>query len=409
MKRTSSRTQSQAAIAVTAVLLLSWIAPITGVASEQILFQEDFEGYSVGVLPFGVGEWVLVDDWGQAPTNASGVVNTGGDHGNALRLVATYDNERSGLGARFVIPALEEGEILEVSLDVRLNDSYSYFFVEVIDRWFGPAGYHGEFTDASHALTWLLVNMSHRSGTVGDPLFPYTGAAAGVMSGEDPQNPNGPRNIALANQELEQGVWYRVALTYGGLAAQLSIDGQVVAQLPIEIFALSEDQDWMLMLGDGDSHSYARCDTSFDNLLVRVITESKTPAWWAEPRRAQLRVTSIQERGDTVSLVVKNVGGEACSGPVEVLAGLACDRTWVPEWETWFFSAQLPAVSLEPGEDTELQLAIGEVPDTAREVLARRMSTLWSAYRDKDPDVDYVGLTIGIGEAHPAHAFLPAD
>ena len=143
--------------------------------------------------------------------------------------------------------------------------------------------------------------------------------------------------------------------------------------------------------------------------FVQNVDSQKTQLEVRPPTAARIRIVSISQRENLVCLVIENGGGLPCQGVPSIVAGLSYDRTWVPEWETHFMETRLAGVFLAPGDRTTLEFQLANVPQWAFEALAQRKIEWWSAYEDRDPQTDYIGFILEIGDCSPAFAFLPVD
>ena len=244
-----------------------------GLAGSVTLFADDFEGHAVGTLPIGPAEtWCMVDRFGNASTIPV-VEDEGGSHGRVLRIDSPGASARLNVGRTFAIPARQPGESLTLEFDIRLNDARTNWFAELVDRYYTPSGGFGCVTQEPRAPVWQLMGAHYKAGTVGDPLYPFNGIAVSTMDSADPQNPNGPREHEDYDIELEVGRWYTVRVEHFGFRIDLSLDGVKVQELQSPYYELDSSHDWMLNIGDGDSHGSATCDISIDN--VRVVRKAE--------------------------------------------------------------------------------------------------------------------------------------
>lgn len=381
-------------IAVLAVLVTFASLSLVGTAAETILFFDDFESYAIGPIPISpVHPWTFIDLWGSSGYWPA-VEYDGASSSNVLHILSPGSSQRRNIGTVVELPALDATETLELSWDFRLNAPSKAFFLEIVDRWFAPSGGFGEVTQDPKAPVWSLAGTSYRSGLAGDPLYPYTGLSLGLMSDADPTNPNGPRDAVLTDVQLQPGVWHNLTMAYQGYDLKLLLDGVVIGEITSAVFDLSEAYDWMINLGDGDSHSYSPCDVSIDNLILRIVSEALLID--VSQPKPLLCVTNVDRVGDAMEIEVTNFGAADCAGQGRLDVGLSYDMTWIPEWETQFHAVDLGYVSLAAGDSMIFTIDVPEVPGWAVEELAERLTTWWTGYTDRDPDQDYMGFIVTV-------------
>ena len=127
-----------------------------------------------------------------------------------------------------------------------------------------------------------------------------------------------------------------------------------------------------------------------------------------QPRGSTLRMISYSFPGGgggtvgydpiTVELVIQNVGDMPFSGPVDCAVGLSYATNWVPEWCTTYCDVCLGSVTLAPGELGIYEVTIPAIPRSSIEELRRR-EEIWTGYVDPDPDQDYIGVHLCMGDS----------
>jgi hypothetical protein len=127
----------------------------------------------------------------------------------------------------------------------------------------------------------------------------------------------------------------------------------------------------------------------------------------AEPKEGpRLRLVEITQ-ASPVKITVKNIGDAVCIGSPNVIAGLSYSTLWVPEWPTHFFMQSFERVAILPGQTYSLTLDLPGIPEAALQALNNRLETIWTGYEDPEPEQDYIGFIVTIGEANKVFAFLP--
>lgn len=94
------------------------------------------------------------------------------------------------------------------------------------------------------------------------------------------------------------------------------------------------------------------------------------------------------------TLMLKNVGTASYDGPYIFSAGLAYNRSWVPESYT-VFDSHGGHIELVPGEEVALTFPIEEVPPFLYYAFQLYIAITWTGYDDTDPS-DYVGFVLNL-------------
>jgi len=116
-------------IIVGGLILFALLVPIVG-ATETVLFEDAFESYSLGTLPIGpTGTWCYLDSYSNCEAGWPKVEDDGAGHGQVLHVYSPWSGSRQHPGVIVDIPAIEVGDSLDLSFDLRLNTLASSFLI----------------------------------------------------------------------------------------------------------------------------------------------------------------------------------------------------------------------------------------------------------------------------------------
>jgi len=404
-------------------LLGALVMSLLGLGQTTVLLDDDFENYMLGTLPIGpTRTWCYLDTFSNSDPGWPKVEYDGPTRGQVLHVYSPWTSSRQHPGAIVNIPAISHGESLDLTFDLRLNSSTSYFFLEIVDRYFREIGATGCVTEDPRAPVWSLEGVNwngvNNPGTL----------AIGLRDTPEPDDPNCHCEKAFCSATLIADRWYSFKLVHTPGLLELYLDGTSVGKVTHAVYDLGEAQDWMLTFGDADSHADWRTDISIDNILLVVFLTSNAE-YVPQPRL----VGDTAANGDGSWLITtKNVGAAPYAGPLRFSSTLSYYRGWYGESVTEFFSYTLPHVSLMPGEtfiaefreisegdqfgtllfpdiveeatEQTLQLTIPMPSQDSIDVFQEMIYNWWTTVSDKEPDTDYIDLTIS-GTA--CHLYVP--
>ena len=245
-------------ILVCAMLL---VTAVVGVGQSTVLLDDDLESYALGALPIGSSEtWCYLDAF-SGPSDWPQIEQADGEHGQVLHFSSLGANSRQQVGAIIDVPALSDDEVLDLSFDLFLNAPSRYFRLNLRDVYYRSSGATGCATEDPRAPVF----------TLGDVMW-NGDLTIGVSSSTNPTEPNGPRDEAVCDATLLTGQWYSFRLVHAPGLLELYVDGEKVGELENSTYDLSEEYDWMLLLGDGSSNSPWVSDVLVDNLLLQVLS-----------------------------------------------------------------------------------------------------------------------------------------
>jgi len=255
---------SAASAAITTILmcmlLTAVLSPVAAFGEDPItLFEDDFEDHSLGELDLVSTDWCHLMSGTEWPQ----VQAVGGGHGQVLHIFAPGSSEIQHPGVTYALPALDDGDQLEVSFDFMLNTETSYFFFDSGTKL--SSGGIG-CTASPGAPVWAIPGASYRAGIAGDPFFPLVGFRTGV-----PNAPNPDSQVNYTREwPLSAGTWHSCLLVNSPTGFSLFVDGALVYAHDNPYYAFEEPEDWLFRIGDADSHSYFRCDMLLDNVRIAV-------------------------------------------------------------------------------------------------------------------------------------------
>jgi hypothetical protein len=309
----------------------------------------------------------------------------------------------------------------------------------------GP-GQHGTVTTIPSPINRLPI-VKYHSGTVGDPDYPLVGFRVQVSRSSAHEY-----DFHEIPYVLAAGTWYQYSMLLTTTSYSFFVDDQLVLDIPNPYYDFSQIDDWLFHMGDGDSHGYAPCDLSVDDVLLvhtkRAVADVMlvlgVPLEVADALYQEFGEALLQEalaesggnpgrffailrfarkrladepairliniaRDEKVAITVMNVGDAPCSGPPSITVGLSYNESWVPEWATHFYHEEWEDVVLLPDETLTLEFDLPDTPSWALEALDLRLESLWTGYDDIDPDLDYHGFIVRIGDSNPVFGFLPLE
>jgi len=122
---------------------------------------------------------------------------------------------------------------------------------------------------------------------------------------------------------------------------------------------------------------------------------------------ARLRVTECaQDEEGRIALTIANTGLAAAPGTLRVIAGLSYHTAWVPESMTWYWDTEIGPVVVPARGSIVVTFEVPAPPEETVATLQERLEQIWTAAVDLDPEHDYIGLIVSIGELR-CFGFLP--
>ena len=184
------------------------------------------------------------------------------------------------------------------------------------------------------------------------------------------------------------------------MSAAITDSGEIL------IWDIYVDGDSWALEGVPTGAHFTSLDTGYRFMVVPAEEIDSPPARSPIPH---LVVEAVEPTdGGSISLTLLNTGSVDCSGRLSAEMGLSYCTSWIPEWNTRFMSLDLGERVLHPGERTVVTLDIpNSIPASAQEALRANLDGLWTGYIDPEPETDYIGILVRIGESNPVAAFIP--